>query len=162
MQEKVTIIIPVFNVEQYLVRCLETVIKQTYENIEIIIVDDGSTDNSGKMCDDYALKDSRICVIHQKNAGLSAARNTALEIMHGDYVMFVDSDDTVDEHIVEYLLDDAHKYNCDIVECNFYDVFGDRVQGRNSLEKTDIHSIEEAMCIDIGTRGGSVLSLIHI
>lgn len=154
--EKVTLIIPVYNVEQYLDRCMDSVLGQTYKNLEIILVDDGSTDNSGIKCDDYRKKDSRIQVIHQKNAGLSAARNVALNTMTGDYVMFIDSDDKVDKRIVELLLKDIHLYDCDIVECNFYDVYGRKVLARKSLGKTRAYTVEEALGIDIGARGGSV------
>ena len=83
--EKVTLVIPVYNVEKYLDRCMASVLRQTYKNLEIILVDDGSTDSSGAKCDGYREKDSRIQVIHQENAGLSAARNAALDIMTGDY-----------------------------------------------------------------------------
>lgn len=156
MSEKVSLIIPVYNVEKYLDRCMGSVLTQTYKNLEIILVDDGSEDTSGIMCDQYKLKDDRIIVIHQENKGLSAARNIALDSMTGDYVMFLDSDDKIDEHIVEYLLDDMHKFDCDIVECNFYDVYGSKIKARKSLEYTKKYSVEEAICIDIGTIGGSV------
>lgn len=154
--EKVTLIIPVYNVEQYLDRCISSVLRQTYKNLEIILVDDGSTDGSGAKCDNYMEKDSRIQVIHQENAGLSAARNVALDIMTGDYVMFIDSDDKVDARIVELLLEDMHLYGCDIVECNFYDIYGGKVSARKSLGKTRAYTVEEALGIDIGTIGGSV------
>ncbi|EOS43385.1 hypothetical protein C810_03873 [Lachnospiraceae bacterium A2] len=156
MLEKVTLIVPVYNVEDYLDRCMDSVLGQTYENLEIILVDDGSTDNSGKMCDEYKAKDSRIYVIHQKNAGLSAARNVALDIMAGEYVMFIDSDDKVDKRIVEHLLEDMHKYKCDIVECGIYDVYGNKIMEKKLPEKTRVYTVEEALCIDIGAMGGAV------
>lgn len=154
--EKVTLVIPVYNVEKYLDRCMASVLRQTYKNLEIILVDDGSTDSSGAKCDGYREKDSRIQVIHQENAGLSAARNAALDIMTGDYVMFIDSDDKVDTRIVELLLEDMHLYGCDIVECNFYDVYGGKALARKSLGETRAYTVEEALGIDIGTIGGSV------
>ena len=101
---KVSIIVPVYNVEQFLYECLDSVLSQTYNNIEAVLVDDGSTDNSGKLCDTYSKKDSRIKVIHQKNQGLSAARNTGIDAATGDYLLFVDSDDVISEHMVEDLL----------------------------------------------------------
>lgn len=154
--EKVTLVIPVYNVEKYLDRCMVTVLGQTYKNLEIILVDDGSTDNSGKKCDEYKEKDSRVHVIHQENAGLSAARNAALDIMTGDYVMFIDSDDKVDKQIVEFMLEDIHLYKCDIVECGTYDIYGEKIVARKSLEKTRAYTVEEALCIDIGSIGGTV------
>lgn len=89
----VSIIIPVYNVEPYLKECLDSIVNQTYSLLEIILVDDGSTDQSGVICDEYAEKDDRIRVIHQHNQGLSMARNAGMEIMTGEWVMFVDSDD---------------------------------------------------------------------
>lgn len=98
---KVSIIIPVYNVEKYLNRCVDSVIEQTYEDLEIILVDDGSKDNSGQMCDEIALKDSRIIVHHQENGGLSAARNAGLEISSGEYIFFLDSDDYLTPDCIE-------------------------------------------------------------
>ena len=92
----ITIIVPVYNVADYLERCIYSIINQTYKNLEIILVDDGSTDDSGLMCDDFASKDKRIKVIHKKNGGLSDARNVAIDIATGDYITFVDSDDYIE------------------------------------------------------------------
>ena len=92
-QALISVIVPVYNVEKYLPECVESIISQTYGNLEIILVDDGSTDRSGKICDEFAEKDSRIVVIHQKNSGVSAARNRGLDVCKGDYISFVDSDD---------------------------------------------------------------------
>lgn len=155
-KEKVTIIIPVYNVSEYLDRCMESVMNQTYTNLEIILVNDGSTDDSGTKCDKYQKSDSRIRVIHQKNAGLSAARNAALDIMTGEYIMFIDSDDKVDVQIVEFLLEDIYEYNCDIVESNFYDIYQDKIIARKSFANTKVYTPQEAIKIDIGTIGGSV------
>ncbi|MSN96321.1 glycosyltransferase family 2 protein [Campylobacter sp. FMV-PI01] len=112
--ELISIIIPVYNVEKYLKKCLDSVINQTYENLEIILVDDGSSDQSPKICDEYAQKDSRIKVIHQKNYGQAHARNRALDIMQGDWVVFIDSDDFVSIYYVENLYNLAKKYGVDI------------------------------------------------
>ena len=94
-QALISVIIPVYNVEEYLHECVDSVINQTYKNLQIILVDDGSTDSSGKICDEYAENDKRITVVHQKNGGLSVARNTGLSNAHGDYVYFLDSDDYI-------------------------------------------------------------------
>lgn len=99
----ISIIIPIYNAERYLVTCLESVLKSTYQDFELILVDDGSTDCSGLICEQYKEHDSRIVVVHQANAGVSAARNTALEIARGDYIAFVDSDDTIHPMLFETL-----------------------------------------------------------
>ncbi len=102
---KVSIVIPVYNIERYLSKCIDSVINQTYKIIEIILVDDGSDDNSGKICDDYAKKDKRISVIHQKNSGVSTSRNNGINKASGDYVTFIDSDDVVHPDYVKKLVD---------------------------------------------------------
>ena len=99
----ITVIIPVYQVENYIKRCIESVISQTYSNLEILLVDDGTLDDSAKICQEYADKDSRITVLHKKNGGLSDARNYALNIMNGEYVTFIDSDDYVTVYYVEHL-----------------------------------------------------------
>lgn len=101
---KISVIIPVFNAEVYLKRCLDSVINQTYRNLEIILINDGSTDSSDKICDEYKQKDNRIIVIHQENKGQSAARNKGLDISTGDFVGFVDADDFIDEKMYEKLM----------------------------------------------------------
>ncbi len=105
MDKLVSIIVPVYNVEKYLDQCVNSLINQTYEKIEIILVDDGSKDNSGKICDEWLKKSNKIKVVHKKNAGLGMARNTGLEYVKGDYVMFIDSDDYLAENVVEKLLE---------------------------------------------------------
>lgn len=114
-QALVSVIIPVYNVEKYLRECVDSVIGQTYKNLEIILVNDGSTDSSGKICDEYVDKDERVTVIHQKNGGLSQARNRGLEESTGEYVYFLDSDDYIAENSFEILLEIAEKYGSDIV-----------------------------------------------
>ena len=105
MHRKISVIIPVYKVEKYLKRCVESVVNQTYKNIEIILVNDGSPDKCGEICDKYARIDSRIKVIHKENGGLSSARNAGLDIASGDYIMFVDSDDWISEVSLEKLYD---------------------------------------------------------
>lgn len=117
MNELISIIIPVYNVEKYLSLCLESVINQTYQNLEVIIVDDGSTDHSGMICDEYAKKDNRIKVIHQENGGLSDARNKGLMNAHGEYVAFVDSDDKLNLKMYETLYRLSQKLDSDLVFC---------------------------------------------
>lgn len=118
-EPKVSVIIPVYQVEPYLRRCVESVCGQTYRNLEILLVDDGSPDRCGEMCDGFAGQDSRICVIHQENGGLSSARNAALAVCTGDYIMFVDSDDFIADRCVQTMLQTAQDYDADIVQCCF-------------------------------------------
>ena len=117
---KISVIIPVYNVEKYLKQCLDSVINQSYKNLEIIIVDDWSTDNSWKICDEYAEKDKRIKLIHQKNNGLSAARNTWLKIATGEYVWYIDSDDFVELDMYEKLYDSIVSTKSELAICNRY------------------------------------------
>ncbi|MCR5522214.1 MAG: glycosyltransferase [Clostridia bacterium] len=118
----ITVIVPVYKVEKYLRRCVDSILAQTYTNLEIILVDDGSPDNCGKICDEYAENDSRIKVIHQKNGGLSAARNAGLDIATGDYIGFVDSDDYIERDMYESLYISATRNDADISSCNFIKV----------------------------------------
>ena len=111
----VSVIIPVYNVEQYLKQCVDSVLSQTYQNIEIILVDDGSTDSSGVICDQYKNTDKRIRVIHQKNAGLSEARNQGFDSAIGDFVYFLDSDDWIQEEMLSSLMQRIHDADADIV-----------------------------------------------
>ncbi len=127
-----SVIIPVFNVRQYLEEALNSVISQTYKNLEVIIVDDGSTDGSSEICDEYALKDSRIQVIHQKNLGLSAARNAGLDIMSGQIVAFLDSDDAYCSNFIEAMVSSMIETKSDIVVCKYTN-----------------HNTEEAMELDL-------------
>ncbi len=124
----ISVIVPVYMVEQYLSRCVDSILAQTYTNLEIFLVDDGSRDNCGKICDEYAEKDSRIIVIHKENGGLSDARNVAIDVMNGEYVTFIDSDDFVSPYYVENLYCALHDTGADMSASwhkNYYD--GDRV-----------------------------------
>lgn len=115
---KISIIIPVYQVEKYICRCIDSVLSQTYSNLEIILIDDGSKDMSGKLCDEYAIKDSRVKVIHQENSGVSVARNKGIDVCTGDYVTFVDSDDYLETFMYEKMIKKAEFYNCDVVMCD--------------------------------------------
>ncbi len=124
-QPRVSVIIPVYNAENYLDRCIESAVKQTYTNIEIILVDDGSADKSGAICDSWAKKDSRIRVIHKSNEGAGLARNTGLDIADGEYVLFIDSDDFIHPETVKSCVSAAEKDNSEIVLYGRADVRGD-------------------------------------
>ena len=119
MNEKITVIVPVYNVEHYLDKCLDSLINQTYKNLEIIVINDGSTDNSGIICQEYARKDNRIVYIEKENGGLSDARNVGLDKMTGSYVTFIDSDDWVELDYVEVLYNKLLEYCADIAVGNY-------------------------------------------
>lgn len=124
--KKVNIVIPVYNVEKYIKECLDSIVHQTYTNIEVILVDDESKDGSGTICDEYALKDSRIKVIHKPNGGAASARNVALDKITGDYIAFIDSDDYVEHNYIELLVKYLEEYNTDISICSYYDLYTDK------------------------------------
>lgn len=113
--EKVSVILPIYNVEKYLKNCIESLTNQTYENLEIILVDDGSTDNSGNICDEIEKTDERIKVIHKQNGGLAAARNTGYLEATGTYLMYIDSDDIVKKDVVKKCVEAIEKENSDVV-----------------------------------------------
>lgn len=115
MRPLVSVIVPVYRVEKYLPQCVDSILEQTYTNLEVILVDDGSPDGCGAICDAYAAKDSRVKVIHKQNGGLSDARNAGMAVMTGEYVSFVDSDDMLAHHAVEVLLRIAQEKNADLV-----------------------------------------------
>lgn len=118
--ELISVIVPIYNVENYLGKCLDSIINQSYKNLEIILIDDGSTDNSGKICDQYRKKDNRIIVVHNCNEGLSCARNKGLDIVKGSLISFIDSDDYLEPEMFLELKNNMDKYESDISMCNFY------------------------------------------
>lgn len=126
----VSVIVPVYGTEQYLSKCIESILNQTYGNLEIVLVDDQSPDGCPEICDSYAEKDDRVTVIHQKNKGVSGARNTGISCSSGEYIVFVDSDDELYPDAVRLLLDDVGKYRADIVSA-----VKDVVLGDNSVKK---------------------------
>ena len=112
--KKISVIVPVYNMEKYLERCVDSILSQTYINLEVILVDDGSSDSSGAICDNYAVRDSRIKVVHKANGGLSSARNAGLDIATGDYIGFVDSDDFVSSQMYQLLAERLDNSDCEI------------------------------------------------
>ena len=117
--EKISIIIPIYNVKEYLKRCVDSVLNQSYKNIEVILIDDGSTDGSEKICDEYAKKDKRVVVVHQKNSGVSASRNKGIELATGKYIGFVDSDDYIHKDMFEKLYNSLISTSSSISMCNY-------------------------------------------
>lgn len=146
MGKLISIIVPVYNVESYLTQCIESLINQTYKNLEIILIDDGSTDKSGEICDLYKEVDNRIRVIHKKNSGVSSARNIGLDIAKGDYIGFVDSDDFIDLMMYEKLYLQIEVNDADMIKCNFIEVKKNKIQ--NDIVSTGdvtIYTREEAL-----------------
>lgn len=143
---KVSIIVPIYNVEKYIKRCLDSIINQTLKDIEIILIDDGSKDTSGSICDEYASQDNRISVIHKENGGLSDARNTGVKRATSDYVLFVDSDDYIKENMVERLYELLVDHQVDMSVCGVYNVY-------SSGEKAQCDVLEEFQCDNITAFG---------
>ena len=151
MGEKISVIVPIYKVEQYLNRCVDSIINQTYTNLEIILVDDGSPDNCPKICDEYAKIDDRIKVIHKENGGLSDARNAGLEIATGDYIAFVDSDDWVHKDMYRILYENIIKNKADIAECSTKKV----------EEYEEDFNLKEEFEVNIYSKEKSMKALIH-
>lgn len=145
MSKKISVIVPIYNVEQYLDKCIESLINQTYKNLEIILVDDGSKDKSGKIADLWALKDSRIKVVHKKNGGLSDARNEGMKNATGRYIGFVDSDDYIDMNMYENMLDILQQNDIDIVECGINYVYDDKIVKEVVSNNIKVFSTHDAL-----------------
>lgn len=146
-KELVSIIIPAYNVEKYIERCLHSITGQTYQAIEIIVVDDGSTDSTGEILDRYAISDSRMKVIHTKNGGVSAARNIGLENAGGEFLSFVDADDLVAPHYIERLMEILQITGTDISTCCAVDV------SENSVSEHWPIPLSAPIVLEIAPRG---------
>ena len=142
---KISIIVPVYKTEKYLDKCIESILNQTFKDFELILVDDGSPDNCGKICDEWAKKDDRIVVIHKENGGVSSARNTALNNIKGEYVGFVDSDDTIEPTMYEKLYNNLIDSNAQISVCDFKFITPSGVQENKSEIKTEIYDSSVAL-----------------
>lgn len=138
-QDLISVIVPVYNAKKSLPACLESIMRQTYGNIEIILVDDGSADGSGKLCDEYAARDSRIKAIHKENGGPCSARNAALNAAKGDYIAFADSDDAMEKDMLEYLHNLAVKNNAAVSVCSYF---------KNGIRQKSIFNEETALDCD--------------
>ena len=142
----ITVIVPIYKVEQYLNECIDSILGQSYFNLEIILVDDGSPDRCGEICDQYAKKDNRVKVIHQENKGLSSARNSATDVATGKYITYVDSDDWISKDMIEVLYNAIKKNNTKIACCSFESFFEDGTTASNPHHnKTFIYSTQEAL-----------------
>ena len=136
LNSMISVIVSIYNIEKYIARAVESICAQTYQKLEIILVDDGSTDNSGKICDELATKDCRIKVLHKENGGLSSARNEGIKIATGEYIAFVDGDDWIDERMYEDMLLALQKYDADIAICNYKVVGKDHIIDTSTDEIT--------------------------
>ena len=130
----ISVIVPIYNVEKYLNKCLDSIINQTYKNLEIILIDDGSPDKCPQICDEYAKKDKRVKVIHKLNGGLSSARNTGIDIANGKYISFVDSDDYIDKRMLEKLHKNIIETKSELAICNLFYVY-DKKKSAIEFEK---------------------------
>lgn len=143
---KLSVVIPVYNVEKYLDKCVESIVNQTFKDLEIILVDDGSTDESGKMCDEWTEKDTRIKAIHKINGGLSSARNAGIKQAKGEYISFIDSDDFVELDMYATMIEALDRTGKDIASCGrIVDLWGEREKREFSLKSERIFSKEEAI-----------------
>lgn len=156
MNPTISIIVPVYNVERYLTKCLLSIINQTFKDIEIILIDDGSTDESGKICDDFAKKDRRIRVIHKENGGLSSARNKGLDLANGEYIGFVDSDDLISTNMYEILLKYLKLYNTDIAIGGFTNNKSNLFNGKEIKNKNILYVKDNVLLYYLKNDGHSV------
>ena len=143
MNPKVSIIVPVYKAESFLSRCVDSILNQEYRDFELLLVDDGSPDSSGDICDSYAANDSRVRVIHQANSGVSAARNHAIEEARGTYLQFLDSDDWITPDATKLLVRSAEDFQADLVIADFYRVIGERVSHKGDIDEDEVISREE-------------------
>lgn len=134
----VSIIVPVYNAEKTIGRCINSILNQTYKDFELLLLDDGSTDASGQICDAYAQKDPRVRVLHKGNSGVSDTRNRGIALSKGDYLQFADSDDWIAPEATRFLVQAATEHECDMVIADFYRVIGDRVSQKGSIEEEGI------------------------
>ena len=150
----ISVIIPIFNCDKYLHKCIDSVLKQTYSNLEIILIDDGSSDRSGQICDEYKKIDHRVRVFHQKNKGVSASRNLGLCKAKGTYITFVDSDDCIENSYIEELYSVLRKHNADYVTCGYKRIYSDRFERINDdgkeIEITSDEFVEKLLNVQNG------------
>lgn len=139
----ISVIIPVYNVEKYIRQCVDSVLNQTINEIEILLIDDGSTDNSGIICDDYGKKEKNIKVFHKKNGGLSSARNFGINYASGEYISFIDSDDYILPQMLEKLLSMCINTKSKIAACDYYNVYDEKLEKVNETMKTYVYSSKE-------------------
>lgn len=145
MENKISVIVPVYNMEKYMGQCLDSIINQTYRNLEIILINDGSTDASPEICNFYAQKDKRVRVIHQKNAGIAEVRNVGVQEATGDYIAFVDSDDWIDITMLEKLFNLIKESEADIAQCGYYRTDRDALPKDNQVPNISVYENEDIL-----------------
>lgn len=150
----ISIIVPVYNVEKYLPRCLDSLINQSYNDLEIIVIDDGSNDSSSQICEDYSQKDNRISVYHKINGGLSDARNTGIQYVTGEYLTFIDSDDYVQSDYIKTLYENLINYNADISICSFEKLIEGQKPSINIKGRVEILDQDKCMLQILGGKLG--------
>ena len=143
MEPKVSIIVPVYNAQEYLKRCVDSILSQDYRDFELLLMDDGSKDASGEICDAYAQQDGRVRVVHKENTGVSDTRNQALELARGTFLQFLDSDDWIVPEATRLLVRSMEEYNCDMVISDFYRVSGERLAQKGDIEEDKVMSRQE-------------------
>ena len=143
MKPKISIIVPVYNAQKTIARCIESILNQDYKDFELLLIDDGSQDDSGSICDDYAKQDQRVRVIHKDNSGVSATRNLALKEVKGEYLQFLDADDWITPNATRLLLESMGQNDCDMVIADFYRVIGGRLSHKGSMDTDGVLSREE-------------------
>ena len=153
-EELISVIVPVYNVEKYLNKCVESIINQSYKNLQIILIDDGSKDKSGKICDEYAKKDKRIEVTQKENAGVSAARNAGVEKAKGEWITFVDADDWIEKGLCSILYIKARQNDCEIAMCGYSRVVGSSSEVINLKEKETILNSKEYLIAALNPQTG--------
>lgn len=145
MNQKVSIVIPVYNVEKYIERCLKSILNQTLDSIEVIVIDDGSTDNSGKICDEFSTKYKNVKTFHKRNGGVSSARNLGISIAKGEYIGFVDPDDFIHVNMYKELYENAKKVNSDIAICSVNEIMGNKIFTEDNTGELMKYSKSEAI-----------------
>lgn len=143
MSPKVSIIVPIYNAQKTLRRCIDSILNQDYTDFELLLIDDGSKDDSGRICDEYASEDERVRVIHKENSGVSDSRNLALSEAKGEFLQFLDSDDWITPNATRLLVESAEQSNCEMVIADFYRVIGDRLSHKGSIDEDGVLSREE-------------------
>lgn len=144
---KISVVVPVYKVEQYIYKCVDSILNQTFSDIEVILVDDGSPDRCGEICDKYAEKDTRIQVVHKENGGLSDARNAGMQYAAGEYIIFIDSDDYIDTDMFEYMYNNLVQAGADMATCGIYEVYSDRVEQQDETGDFVCSGEEAFRCI---------------
>ncbi len=160
MGHLISVIVPIYNTEKYLEMCIESIRNQTYKNLEIILVDDGSTDKSGQICDQYVQKDRRIKVIHKPNGGQSDARNVGIKNATGNFIGFVDSDDYINQNMFKRLYGNLMKYNADIAICNYEDVDenGNHMRYSKKIKKLEVRVLDKRQALYLLIEGKNIIT----